>query len=499
MPPQSAPEAAGPAAAPPLRPAASLILISRKPKLRVLWVRRAEANPFLGGFHSFPGGRMSPEDGPTDGEEALELAMIRCAVRETFEETGIFVGVNGPKPDQAARRLLREQVLNGNAEFWPSIERIGLSLDRAAFRMSGRWVTPPFSRTRFDTMFFVSELEQPESPDVWPGELSSGEWVEPDRALRLWEEDRVTLAMPTLHAIRVIGEGADDLPARLRAVPEANGVPSRHVILHPGIVMVPLRTETLAPATHTNAAVIGDAEIVIVDPGTADSGELEALYEVVDGATARGGKVTAVLLTHRHKDHVSGADAVRARYGAPVWGHGLISDRVRLDRELRDGDRIELKGPHRRRVLALHTPGHSRSHIAFFEERSRTLCAGDLVSTLGTVVVDPPDGNMSDYLRSLDRLRELQATALIPGHGPPSRGVGHLLAALLEHRRMREARILSALKGGPMTEEALREEVYRDTPGAPPALAARTLEAHLERLVEEGRIRKDSGRVMLAK
>jgi glyoxylase-like metal-dependent hydrolase (beta-lactamase superfamily II)/8-oxo-dGTP pyrophosphatase MutT (NUDIX family) len=498
LPPQSIPEAKGAGAGPPLRLAASLILISPQPVLRVLWVHRSEANPFLGGFHSFPGGRMSPEDGPTDGEEALELAMLRCAVRETFEETGIFVGVHGPKPDRPAQRALREQVLNGNAEFWPSVERIGLSLDRTAFRMSGRWVTPHFSRARFDTMFFVSELGQSEAPDVWPGELSSGEWIEPDRALKLWEEDRVTLAMPTLYAIRVIAEGAHDLSARLRAVPEANAVPSRHVILHPGIVMVPLRTETLAPATHTNAAVIGDGEVVVIDPGTADPSELQSLYEVVDAATAGGGKVAAVLLTHRHLDHVSGAEAVRGRYGAPVWGHPLVSDRVRLDRELKDGDPIDLTGSHPRRVLALHTPGHSRSHLAFFEERSRTLCAGDLVSTLGTVVVDPPDGNMGDYMRSLERIKELKAAVLIPGHGPPSRGVDHLLAALLEHRRNREARILKSLEAGPMTEELLCEEVYRDTPGAPPALAARTLEAHLERLAEEGRIRRETGRVMLA-
>jgi len=182
-------------APPPLRPAASLILISRNPHLRVLWVHRAEANPFLGGFHSFPGGRMSREDGPTDGEEAMELAMLRCAVRETFEETGLFVGLTGPLPPIEAQRSLREQVLNGHAEFWSSIERLGLSLDRSVFRMSGRWITPPFSRARFDTMFFLAELPGAAEPDVWPGELQAGEWIEPDRALRLWEEDKVTLAI----------------------------------------------------------------------------------------------------------------------------------------------------------------------------------------------------------------------------------------------------------------------------------------------------------------
>jgi glyoxylase-like metal-dependent hydrolase (beta-lactamase superfamily II)/8-oxo-dGTP pyrophosphatase MutT (NUDIX family) len=442
---------------------------------------------------------MSREDGPTEGEEAMELAMLRCAVRETFEETGIFVGVLGALPSLEAQRVLREQVLNGNAEFWPSIERLGLTLDRSVFRMAGRWVTPPFSRARFDTMFFLAELAAPAEPDVWPGELQAGAWIEPDQALSLWDQDRVTLAMPTLHAIQVIARGTTDLAERLRGVPEAKGVPSRHVIIHPGIVMVPLRTETLPPATHTNAAVIGDREVAIVDPGTADAGDLAPLYEVVDAAIAGGGRVKAILLTHRHKDHLLGADAVRERYGAPVWGEASIGDRVKLDREFREGDSIDLPGPHARRLVTYASPGHARSHFVFLEERSRTLIAGDLVSTLGTVVINPPDGNMGEYLRSLDRIRALRATVLVPGHGPPSRGVDHLFAALLEHRRARESRILRALAGGPMDFEALREEVYKDTPGAAPEWSARTLEAHLEKLVEEGKVRREAERVTLTK
>jgi len=169
---------------------------------------------------------------------------------------------------------------------------------------------------------------------------------------------------------------------------------------------------------------------------------------------------------------------------------------VKLDRELREGDGLKLQGPHPRRLLAIATPGHSRSHFALLEERSRTLIAGDLVSTLGTVVINPPDGNMGDYMRSLERVRALQAKALIPGHGPPSRGVDHLLSTLVEHRWMRESRILEALQAGPMTEEALLAEVYRDTPGAAAALAARTLEAHLEKLEAEGKVRRDGDRIL---
>jgi glyoxylase-like metal-dependent hydrolase (beta-lactamase superfamily II) len=262
--------------------------------------------------------------------------------------------------------------------------------------------------------------------------------------------------------------------------------------------MVPLKSETIPPATHTNAAVIGDGDVVIVDPATPAEEELAALDRVVRGALGPGGKVLAILLTHRHRDHVGGVEAARSRYDAPVWAHPLCAERVPLDRMLREGDVIHLPGRHERRVRVLEAPGHSRSHLAFLEETSRTLVAGDVVSGISTVVIDPPDGNMRDYLATLARLRGLELTALIPGHGAPHRGVGRLLDALIEHRRMRESRILRALVEGPLSEDALRERVYADTPGADPALAAKTLRAHLEKLEEEGRIVRPPAGVALA-
>ena len=487
----------------PLRPSASVILITRKPRLRVLWVLRAEANPFLGGFHSFPGGRLSREDGPTDTEQALVQAMMRCAVRETFEETGILVGMTGGPPPLEVQRTLREQVLNGNAEFWSSTERLGMALDPTRLEAAGRWVTPPFARARFDTIFFLAEVDPAPEPDVWEGELSAGAWIEPAEALRLWDQGTVTLAMPTLHVFQVLaaeGKGAsrrDGLAKRLSAIPEANRVPSRHVIIHPGIVMVPLKTETLLPATHTNAVVVGDREMAVIDPGTQNPEDLKPLYEVVDQVIARGGAVTTILLTHRHNDHLLGADTLRLKYAAPVWGHASIADRVKLDRVLEEGDTLAIDGPHPRRLVTLATPGHASSHFAFLEETSRTLIAGDLVSTLGTVIINPPDGNMADYLRSIEKVRSLGVMSILPGHGPPNRGVDHLLASLLAHRMEREAKILRALAGGPLTEDALREEVYKDTPGAAATLAARTLEAHLIKLIDEGKVRREGTTVDL--
>jgi glyoxylase-like metal-dependent hydrolase (beta-lactamase superfamily II)/8-oxo-dGTP pyrophosphatase MutT (NUDIX family) len=485
----------------PLRPAASIILICREEGVTVLWVRRSEANPFLGGFHSFPGGRHAREDGSLESDSALYLrTMARCAAREMFEETGLLVGFQGEPPPLEERRRLRKEVLEGKAEFWPMAEGAwGLRFDAGSCVPCGRWITPHFSRVRFDTYFFLVETAEPLPPDVWPGELESGGWVDPREAARLWDQDQIVLAMPTLHAIRVLAEGAHGLPARLRAIPEANGIPSRHVLVRPAITMIPLRSETLPPATHTNASVIGDGDVVIVDPGSADSEELEALDRIVREALGPGGRVAAILLTHRHRDHIAGVGAARERYGAPVWAHEQVAERVPIDRALRDGDIIELPGRHLRRVRVLEAPGHARSHLVFHEVTSQTLIAGDVVSGLGTVVIDPPDGNLRDYLATLERLRGLGLKALIPGHGPPHRGVDRMLDALIEHRRLRESRVLRALAAGPMDESALRNQVYADTPGADLGLAAKTLRAHLEKLLEEGRVKMEDGKVGLTK
>ncbi|HEU4724855.1 MAG TPA: MBL fold metallo-hydrolase, partial [Candidatus Eisenbacteria bacterium] len=160
---------------------------------------------------------------------------------------------------------------------------------------------------------------------------------------------------------------------------------------------------------------------------------------------------------------------------------------------LREGDMIELAGRPPRRIRVMETPGHASAHLSFHEETSRTLIAGDLVSGLGTVVIDPPDGNLRDYLASLARVKALDLMTLIPGHGAPHRGVGRLIDALVAHREMREGHILNALKAGPLELEDLRVRAYADTPDAAPPLAARTLAAHLEKLVAEKRVAVEGG------
>jgi glyoxylase-like metal-dependent hydrolase (beta-lactamase superfamily II)/8-oxo-dGTP pyrophosphatase MutT (NUDIX family) len=435
---------------------------------------------------------------PDDPEAALPT-MARCAARELFEETGLLHGFHGTAPPPDEQRRVRAAVLEGSILFWPTVKEWGLELDQSTYIPCGRWITPHFSRARFNTQFFLLRVEgTPPEVDVWPGELESGGWVDPKDALREWEEERIVLAMPTFYTIRVLAEGSHDLPARLHAIPEANGVPSRHVHVRPAITVVPMRTETIPPATHTNAVVIGDGDVVIVDPGTGAADDLEALHRVVTDALGPGGRVRAVLLTHAHRDHIGGVAAVRERYSAPVWAHALVSDQVPVDLAMVEGDVIELPGRHPRRIRVLETPGHARAHLSFFEETSATVIAGDLVSGLSTVVIAPPDGDMRAYVESLERVRSLGARTLVPGHGPPNRGVDQLLAERIEHRLLRERRVLDALAAGPLDLTALRQRVYADTPDADPRLAGMTLEAHLEKLVDEGRVHREGARIALA-
>jgi len=491
----------GSGAPPALRPAASTIVICRQGGLRLLWVRRSEANPFLGGFHSFPGGRWSREDGPLGNDPDQNLrTMARCAAREAFEETGLLLGFSGSPPPVEEQRRHRRDVLDGKSLFWETVEGAwGLRFDPASYVPCGRWITPHFSRARFNTNFFLIDLPEALEPDVWPGELESGAWIDPAVALKMWDEDRIVLAMPTLFVIQRLAQGGHRLPGRLFDIPEANGIPSRHVHVRPAITMIPLKSETLPPATHTNAVVVGDGDVVIVDPGSDDPEELEALFRVVEEAEGERGRVLAILLTHRHRDHLAGVEAVRARYACPVWAHAEVAERIPIDRVLKEGDRIELPGRHPRRLAVLATPGHSRSHLAFLEETSRTMIAGDIVSGLGTVIVAPPDGNLRDYMATLGRLRQIGITALIPGHGAPHRGVARMLDALIEHRRMRESKILRALEAGPLDEAELRRRVYDDTPNADPELAARMLAGNLDKLEDEGRVTRAGGAVRLTR
>jgi glyoxylase-like metal-dependent hydrolase (beta-lactamase superfamily II) len=158
---------------------------------------------------------------------------------------------------------------------------------------------------------------------------------------------------------------------------------------------------------------------------------------------------------------------------------------------LRDGDRLDLGAcpAHGEAwfLEALHTPGHASGHLAFFEPYYRLLFAGDMISTLSSMVIAPPDGKLGEYLQSLRRLRALPTRMLLPSHGNVSVRPGEVIDDALAHRAKREAQLVEALKGGPAEVEELTQRLYRGTPDALMRFARAQVLAGLLKLQEEGR------------
>ena len=430
--------------------------------LRVLVGRRNPKSRFLGGFFAFPGGAQEPADGDlaVDGEDSV---LRRCATRELHEETG-------------------------------------LSISADAWHDAGRRVTPPFGPRRFDSRMYLAEAAKAEEPSPEdPGELLDMQWESPAELVRRWRALEIRIAPPLIPILQemasVDGEPtAADLAARLASLNEDMESGGPHIEFVPDVRTVLVRTPTLPPATHTNCYLVGSREFLVIDPGSGEEAECARVLRHAARRAAVGGSARAVVLTHHHGDHVAGAARVARELGVPVWAHTETWSRwpeggelrgAEGARELAEGDRIELSGGERIRVLE--TPGHAAGHLALFEETLGSVFAGDLVSGVSTILVDSAPGSMDTYLESLERLRDLDARTLFPGHGFPFIRPREGVQRVIDHRLMREARVLEALRDEPRAAAEIARDAYSDTPQANPSLAASQAALHLDRLERAGR------------
>jgi glyoxylase-like metal-dependent hydrolase (beta-lactamase superfamily II)/8-oxo-dGTP pyrophosphatase MutT (NUDIX family) len=465
--------------------------------LETFWVERSDAVRYMPEFRAFPGGTSDSGDATIEIEgssQGPERTAKVCAIREVFEEIGVLLSAT---PSTAAiREAARDRLLDGRATFGELVLEHGWRFRADALIAAGRWVSPPFAATRFETEFFLARSPEDQTPSIRPGELASGEWIAPVQALERWQQGHETFAAPVLYTLIALAEGERDLPARMAQWPEASGKPVRRIELKWGIVLQPMKTRPLPPATHSNAYLVGDRELALIDPGSDDPEELRKLFELVDMLGTDERKVQVVLLTHHHPDHVAGVRAARERFRVKVGAHPETARHVEVDFTIEDGQWIPLV--HRLadwNLRAIHTPGHARGHLCFFHPRTRSLFSGDhVVGGGGTVIVDPPEGDMADYLKSLDRLLALDAQTLFPGHGAPQGGVARRLRGLIEHRRERESKVLAALEAEPRSLGELVERAYDDTRRELWPYAERSLLAHLLKLEAEGRAHRHGDR-----
>ncbi|RBP91778.1 glyoxylase-like metal-dependent hydrolase (beta-lactamase superfamily II) [Rhodobacter sp. 140A] len=252
----------------------------------------------------------------------------------------------------------------------------------------------------------------------------------------------------------------------------------------------------------TCSYVLGTGAVAVIDPGPADANHLRAILEGLDP----GERVAAILVTHAHLDHSPGARALAEATGAKVHafgppeagrsavmarlaaeglaGGGEGVDRAfRPDVTLADGEEIGLGDW---QVTALHTPGHFCNHLSF--AWGDALFSGDHVMGWASTLISPPDGDLGDYFRSLDRLAAQDWRVFYPGHGAPVGATAARLDELAAHRRDRSAQILAALEAGPATVAALTAAIYTDTPAALLAAAARNVFAHLIEMTSQNEV-----------
>lgn len=277
--------------------------------------------------------------------------------------------------------------------------------------------------------------------------------------------------------------------------------PGEVVQLEDGLRLVLAQNPSPMTERGTNSYLLGEGAVTIIDPGPADPRHLRALL----AALAKGERIVRIVVTHSHVDHSPAAHSLAEATGAPVLAYGdsmsgrslrmqaladqSIGGGEGVDRAFKphetlpDGTEIDIGGP---RLRALHTPGHFGNHMCFLW--GAALFSGDQVMGWAPSLVSPPDGDLTDFMTSLERLEALGQTCLYPGHGAPvSDGLARI-RALRAHRKGREQAIRAAIMAGARTNDEITRTVYTDVPPALLPAAARNVLAHLIDLEGRGLI-----------
>jgi len=478
-----------------------MFLVHRSPDLR-----------FFGGYFAMPGGVRSPMDGPDEyaGTEVTDgrvdrSAMRQCAKRELFEETGVLLDAGMRLLSAQRRAELRRRLLDRDEtvaeEAWRELQRASAGPPELVELC--RICTPPLTSVRYDTQFFLAELPDGEEPGVWPGELTTGRFETAETWLTEWAAGDCLIVPPVITLLQRLQAGSlASFAADAAAMDEGFRRGKLHrVFCTPGILMAILNTPTLPPATTTNCFIVGTDRLFIVDPGAPEVPEQALLFELLDELRDEGASFEGVICTHHHRDHVGAINAVSQRYQLPVHAHAITMERLEegflRGRVLADGDRIDLgtapDGSLGWYLEAIFTPGHDRGHLAFRESRYKALIAGDMVSTVATIIIDPPEGHLSTYMNSLRRLLRTEMTALLPSHGPAVPDGKKLIEQFIKHRELRQSKLRAAIAKGPNTVAGLLPMVYGDVHEAMHSYAARLLLAGLDQLAEVGHVVDSDG------
>lgn len=520
------------------RPAATVLLLRDAPAgLEVLMTRRSAHASFAPGAYVFPGGGIDAADALAHdiaarrpGQDDLRLTQAIAAIRESFEELGVLLARQRdgrPVTPAGIASLAR------HAPFAAQCRDRGLVLAADQVFVLAHWITDRDLPRRFDVPFLVARMPEGQSPVADEAEQFEPVWVRPADALARHKAGQFFLIFPTIRTLErlekfasvdaVLAACAGEQPL-WTSCPRAGfvqGAEARYMehemafgelalvcpdgqLLHhldwrtdqpvpllKNVVRVTAPNPGVMTGPGTNGYIVGDPDTgyIVIDPGPEDPEHQERIWR------ATGGDVRMIVCTHSHADHSPGARPLQAlcRTRPPILGlpsapTARPASEFTPDRALADGELLTLTGGGRTHTLeVVHTPGHAANHLCLVLREDGLLFSGDHILNGSTTVVDPPDGDMTAYLDSLDRLAAGCDTHgigfILPAHGHVLGFAKQAIAMLKAHRLQREARVVAAMRARPAgTLEDWVELAYADVPPRMWPVAKRSLLAHVQRI-----------------
>jgi glyoxylase-like metal-dependent hydrolase (beta-lactamase superfamily II)/8-oxo-dGTP pyrophosphatase MutT (NUDIX family) len=524
------------------RPAATVLLLRDGAQgLEVLMTRRSATASFAPGAYVFPGGGVDVLDAAAHGQARrrpgqsdLHLTQAIAAIRESFEELGILLARHA---DGTPPTPLDIAALDRTAGFAAQCGDRGLVLAADEVFVLAHWVTDRDLPRRFDVPFLVARMPPGQTPVADESEQFEPLWVRPADALQRHAAGAFFIIFPTIRTLQRLQAFAD-VDSVLRACAETEqplwtscpragflgGKEARYMehehpfgeleLVSPdGQIVHHLDWQTERPVLllknvmrltapnpgamtgpGTNSYLVGDpvTGFIAIDPGPADLQHLERLWR------AAGGDIRMIVCTHSHADHSPGAAPLQAMcpkrpaiLGLPSAPTARAASAFTPDRALAHGERLQLSAAggqaptHTLQVV--HTPGHAANHLCLVLLEDGLLFSGDHILNGSTTVVDPPDGDMTAYLDSLDLLAatcgQHQVDFILPAHGYVLGQAPEAVAALKAHRMRREAKIVKVMQARP--EGSIDDwvaQAYDDVPPRMWPVAKRSLLAHVQRI-----------------